>query len=165
MNIVLCGMPSVGKTSVAQVLSGMLIMPTFDTDEQIKMSFGDIEDIFLKGGEAYFRECESHIAKSLGKLNGFIISTGGGFVLNDANLGYLNSGDIIIYLYASVESLLKRVDSSINRPLLSSDVEGNMQRLFDNRHERYKTVSDIIIDTTNLTPEGVAQAIIEKLEV
>ena len=61
MNIVLCGMMGVGKSSVGIRIAETTGRRWFDTDVMITDRFGRISDIFEYYGESHFRMLETGI--------------------------------------------------------------------------------------------------------
>lgn len=162
MNVVLCGMMGCGKTTVARVLSTTYGKICVDTDEEIVKKYGNISDIFAKFGEAEFRKKESKIAIEVAKLDGVVISTGGGLVMNPDNVKALKSTGKIIYLRARKDTLFKRLKSDDTRPLLSGgDTFAKIEKILSEREPTYQSVADAIIDTDNLSPEEIAKNIME----
>ena len=118
MNIVLCGMMGVGKTSVGIQIAKLTGRRWFDTDVVISDRHGKISDIFEYYGEAHFRALETDVVRELIKLDGLVISTGGGLVLQPENSEMLKQNGVIVFLRAGFETLISRVRADESRPLL-----------------------------------------------
>src|SRR5687767_14034703 len=89
-NIALLGFMGTGKSTVGQLVAGMLGFRFVDTDEMIEGMAGKrIADIFAAEGEARFREHERAVVKELEGYTDSVISTGGGLVTNAENLASL----------------------------------------------------------------------------
>lgn len=162
MNVVLCGMMGCGKTTVARVLDVAYGKTVVDTDEEIIKRYGNISDIFSKFGEAEFRKMESEITVEVAKLDGVVISTGGGLVMNSANVKVLKNTGKIIYLRASKNTLFERLKADDTRPLLSGgDAREKIEKILSEREPTYQSVADVIIDTDNLSPDEIAKKIME----
>ncbi len=123
MNIILVGMPGSGKTTVARELKKVTGFRVVDTDALIVERHGEINEIFLKLGEKTFRDYESEIIAEVCKSSGAIISTGGGSVLREENARLMKNCGKIVYLRASVETILKRTATDNSRPLLAGEKE------------------------------------------
>ena len=89
MNVVLCGMMGVGKTTIGAYLAQALGLCQVDTDDLIVKKYGDISTIFERRGEEYFRAIETEIVRELVQEDGLVISVGGGLVLKEENVSLL----------------------------------------------------------------------------
>lgn len=162
MNIVLCGMMGVGKTSVGIRIAELTGRRWFDTDVVITDRYGRISDIFEFYGEAHFRSLETEIVRDLSKQDELVISTGGGLVLKPENGEMLKTGGKIVFMRASFETLLERVRADETRPLLrdtgrTAETLGN---LLAERTPVYERVADYIVDTDGKTVDEVALEIV-----
>ena len=155
-NIVLIGMPSSGKTTVGKRLAEITGKEFIDTDDEIVKRIGtDIPSYFRKFGEAEFRKVEGEVIAEVSKKNGMIISTGGGAVLNCANVRNLRQNGRLYFLNRSLELLTP----TKSRPL-SSDIEA-LKKRFDERYEIYVSSADVVIEA-NGTVNEVADKIKEE---
>ena len=162
MNIVLCGMMGVGKSSVGIKIAEYTGRRWVDTDVVIADRHGRISDLFEYYGEAHFRTLETELVEELAKQDGIVISTGGGLVLKPENSELLKRNGKIFFLRASFETLLKRVRADETRPLLK-DTGKTAERLGELLRERtpvYELVADFIVDTDERTIEETAREIV-----
>ncbi len=160
MNIVLCGMMGCGKTTVAAELSRLTGMEQTDTDAEIVNEYGRIADIFEKYGEARFREIETQTVARISSRDNIIIATGGGCVLNSANVEYLKRNGKIFFLQTRAETLIKRVEGDTERPLLAGGAEKRINELLPARTPKYLAAADYVVDTDGAEPEEIALKII-----
>jgi shikimate kinase len=165
MNIVLCGMPTSGKTSVAAALAALIGWQAVDTDCLIKQRYGAIPDIFADHGEEYFRELESKVIVELAAKDGLIIATGGGAVLWAQNVTALQQNGKICYLQTSLSTLLTRAGAGEGRPLLSGDTTSRLTKLYGERTPLYAQVANFTIATDGKTPQQIAQLIAQHFGV
>ena len=161
MNIVLCGMMGCGKTTVAAELSRLTGMEQTDTDAEIVKEYGRIADIFEKYGEARFREIETQTVARISSRDNIIIATGGGCVLNSANVEYLKRNGKIFFLQTRAETLVKRVEGDTERPLLAGGAEKRINELLPARTPKYLAAADYGDDTDGAEPEEIALTIID----
>ena len=162
MNIVLCGMMGVGKTSVGIQIAKLTGRRWFDTDVVISDRHGKISDIFEYYGEAHFRALETDVVRELIKLDGLVISTGGGLVLQPENSEMLKKNGVIVFLRAGFETLISRVRADESRPLLKDTgrTAETLGQLLSVRTPIYEHVADHIVDTDGKTVEEVAREIL-----
>ena len=137
-NIVLIGMPAVGKTTVGRHLASLSGREVLDTDRLIVEKTGmTIPEIFEKHGEARFREIETEVLAEVGRLSGKIITCGGGVVTQARNYPLLHQNGVIIELMRPVDSL-----SMKGRPL-SKSVDA-LREMFIARRPMYDTFRDAV---------------------
>jgi shikimate kinase len=165
-NLYLIGPMGSGKTAVGKKLAAMLGKEFFDSDAEIERRTGvDLRYIFEKEGEARFREREREVIADLTALDGVIVATGGGAVLDPANRERLASTGTVVYLQATVDAQLERTRPSRNRPLLlSGDPRAVLERLSAIRRPLYEEIADISVDTTGRQVRAVAADVRALLE-
>ncbi len=165
MNIILCGMMGVGKTSVGIRIAELTRRRWFDTDIVISDRHGKISDIFEYYGEAHFRSLETEVVKELSALDGLVISTGGGLVLKPENSELLKQNGKIVFMRANFETLLKRVRADETRPLLkdTGKTAERLKELLDRRTPVYEFVADMIVDTDGKSVDEIAREIVGRV--
>ena len=148
-NIVLVGFMGTGKTSIGRRLSTQLRMRYVDTDDIVERDSGRrISEIFEEDGEAAFRELESEAVRKVSKLYNYVISTGGGVVLKEANMVELRRNGIIFCLNATAEEIYRRVRHQSHRPLLQTpDPLTKINSMLEERHAYYAK-ADYMVETT-----------------
>jgi len=159
--IVLVGFMGTGKSTVARLLAGRLGVERIDLDEEIERDAGRaIADIFDTMGEAHFRDLESAVlGRLLASDRPFVLATGGGAVLREANREAMLRSGFVAALTAAPERIIERVSGDASRPLLRGDVEARVKRLMEERKTAYD-FAHVKIDTTDLTPDEVADRIL-----
>ncbi len=164
-SIVLIGMMGAGKSSVGDCLARRTKFALHDTDEIIASNIGmSIPEIFAKYGEDKFREVETRALRNLAKITQAIIVTGGGIVLHDENVDLLKRLGVVVWLDGNEETLFKRAAQSGNRPLLQGkNPRKAFARILQAREQHYAKVAHLRVDTSLLTEEEVAIAILSKL--
>ncbi len=162
-NVVLCGFMGCGKTTVGKILAERLGYTFKDSDLEIeKQQNCTVSDIFAQHGEAYFRNLEAEMIKSLSEEKGLVIATGGGAVVNKENAKALKKTGFSVYLKVTPETVIERLKNDTTRPLLMrDDKEAAIKQLMDNREDSYNSASDICIDA-NLSAEKCAETILSK---
>ena len=105
-NIVLIGMPGVGKTSTGEALSKLLHRPWIDTDFLIKQKAHCDAATYLQAhGEVEFRRLEHEVIQEVSSITGAVISCGGGVVVTPSNYQALRKNGKLIYLTRPLEEL------------------------------------------------------------
>ena len=157
MNLILIGFMGSGKSSVAKALHKLLSFPVVEMDDLVyqKTKTRNMHEVFAKGGELLLRETEIAIAKEIGSKGHFIISTGGGVVLNQIILDYL--GGKVIFLNVPFEQIAKRLEGDDSRPLLK-----DAKKLYDFRLPLYLHYADEVIDVNGKSAEQIALQIKEQ---
>jgi shikimate dehydrogenase len=148
-NIVLIGMPSSGKSTIARMSSAQLNKDLIDIDAQIEMRAGvKISEIFKDKGEDFFRTLEEEVIEDMARLSGKIIATGGGAILRENNIKRLKRNGVIVFVDRPLENLRPTSD----RPL-ASDFE-LMKKRYDERYPMYLKHADIHLKTTQVKEEN-----------
>jgi shikimate kinase len=157
-NVYLIGPMGSGKTAVGRRLAGLLGLKFIDSDAEIERRTGvDIRYIFEKEGEPRFREREREVIADLTALDGVVLATGGGVVLDAANRERLASTGTVVYLQASIDTQLQRTHRGRNRPLLlAGDPRETLERLIATRRPLYEEIANITVDTTGRQVRSVA---------
>lgn len=164
--IVLIGFMGSGKSSVGRTISRKTGWPRFDTDEIVSARIGrPIPEIFAEFGEEKFREAETKALKGLSAVAPGVIVTGGGIVLRPENVGLLRGLGTLVYLEADEETLFQRVSRRATRPLLQTEnPRVTLTELLRMRLPLYRQAADFQIDTSRLSHDEVAEAILTKME-
>jgi len=164
-SIVLIGMMGAGKSSVGSCLQQRTGLALLDTDEMVASKFGmSIPEIFAKHGEKKFREAETKALGELAMPKQTIIVTGGGIVLREENVEILRRMGVIVWLDGNKDALFARASRKQNRPLLQTkNPRKAFSQIFDARRSLYADIADVRLDTSMLTDEETAIAILSKL--
>lgn len=165
----LVGMMGSGKTSVGRAIAEQLDIPFHDLDDEIERRAGKrVTEIFAEQGEGAFRLLESDALSDLVShpASPFVLSTGGG-VVTIARNGELLSDPMldVVLLEASIDELLERLPMDDRRPLLRGDRRGALESLWQSREEQYRRVAKVVVQTTGLSVEEVAQTVLRELQV
>jgi shikimate kinase len=158
----LIGFMGVGKTTIGKQIAAFNKVVFIDTDSQIeKETSKSIKEIFETDGEIAFRKLETDTIHSINKKA--IIACGGGLPAHNNNIEYLKHKGTVIYLKASTETLIKRLEKNKNkRPLISKLTNDKLlefiRKILKEREETYKQ-ADYTIETDNKTVKEVLREI------
>ena len=161
MMIALTGFMGSGKTTVGKALADFLGCPFMDLDDLVVKKAGkSIPDIFAQDGEPAFRQLEAQVLrKTVDKYaeSTAVLALGGGAVLAPASAALLHEKTVCIYLRATLDTLLARLEGeTAGRPLADASLADRLAS-----HEPiYEETAHVIIDTDGLSPDEVADEII-----
>ena len=156
-NIILIGMPGVGKTTVGRAIGKEMVRTWFDVDHELEKEIGNVSTYITEQGEAAFREKEAEMIAKLGTQTGLVISTGGGCVTVPKNYAHLRQNGRIYQLTQPVEKL-----STSGRVLSSGGIE-RLRELEETRTPMYESFAQCIVEHNRNAPETVA-VILEDFE-
>nr|WP_067275914.1 shikimate kinase [Streptomyces jeddahensis] len=163
--IVLVGPMGVGKSTVGQLLAERLGCGYRDTDDDIVAAEGrSIADIFVDEGEQHFRAIEKRAVHAAIAEHDGVLALGGGAIL-DADTRALLAPHRVVYLSMDVEEAVKRTGLNAARPLLAVNPRRQWRELMEARRHLYTEVADAVVPTDGRTPEEVAQAVLDALEL
>jgi 3-dehydroquinate synthase len=164
-NIFLVGLMGAGKTTIGRMLARRLGMRFADSDHEIEARTGaSVPWIFEIEGEPSFRKREAEMIRELTAGSGLVLATGGGAVLNPDSRRLLAERGTVIYLRASVNSILARTAHDKNRPLLqTADPRKKLEDLTAQREPLYREIADIVIDTGRPNVQSMVQTILDQL--
>jgi 3-dehydroquinate synthase len=165
-NIFLVGLMGAGKTTVGRALAKKLNKRFIDSDQEIEARTGaSISLIFEIEGEASFRQREADVIRDLTAQDDIVLATGGGAVLRPENRAFLHARGTVIYLRASVGSILQRTSHDKSRPLLQTpDPRRKIEQLMQEREPLYAEVAHIVIETGRPNVQSLVQSILAQLD-
>ena len=161
-NIVLIGFMGTGKSVVGKALARRLQRPFVDVDERIEQAAGrPIRTIFVEAGEAAFRRMERAMIEEVARGAGQVMATGGGAVLDEANLAALKANGWLVWLKAAPDVILQRIGDPSSRPLLNvQDPKGRLTELLGLRQATYAK-ADVVVETSARSIQDVVENILQ----
>lgn len=163
-NIILIGMPGVGKSTIGVVLAKVLGYDFIDTDLLIqnKMKL-KLKDIIRQEGNEGFQKIENDVNASLDVRNS-VIATGGSVVYCREAMEHLKSIGKVVYLKLSLEPLSNRLGNLIRRGVVLKDGQ-TLEDLYLERRPLYEKYADLVIDEENQNLEDTLQIILVRLQM
>lgn len=164
-NVFLIGPMGAGKSAVGRQLARMLHLTFMDSDEEIERRTGvDIAFIFEKEGEAGFRVREVKAIDDLSNMDGVVLATGGGAVVNPENRSRLGARGFVVYLKTSVDQQLSRTRRGRDRPMLGDgDRRDVLDKLLAEREPMYYEIADLTVETDGRKVNAVAREIVDTI--
>lgn len=162
-NLVLIGMPGVGKSTIGVVLAKVLGYQFIDSDIVIQEREKRLlREIIEKEGVDGFIAIENRINASL-EADKSIIATGGSVVYGNEAMAHLKSIGTILYLKLSYDQLERRLSDIKGRGVVLRDGQ-TLRDLYEERTALYETYADIVVDEENLTVEETITKTIEAIQ-
>ena len=163
--VVLVGPMGVGKSTIGRLLAERLGSAYRDTDDDIVAAEGRaISEIFVDEGEEHFRALEKAAVAAALAGHGGVLALGGGAIL-DADTRALLAPHPVVYLSMGVEEAVRRTGLNVARPLLAVNPRKQWRELMEARRHLYEEVATAVVPTDGRTPEEVAQAALDALEL
>ena len=157
-NIVLIGMPGVGKSTVGVLLAKQLGCSFLDTDIFIQAAEGKtLQQLIQIHGIAGFCDLEEEYILSVA-VQSHVIATGGSVVYGHAAMRHLKASAFVIHLDISLDRLKKRLDDLDARGVAIAPGR-DLADLYVERHPLYLKYADRTVDTDSLTPDAVVRHI------
>ena len=147
-NIVLIGMPGVGKSSAGVVLAKVMGYEFVDSDLLIqKEEKRLLKEIIAEDGHDEFVRIENRVNSNI-NVNKCVIATGGSVIYGKEAMEHLSKIGVIVYLRATFDTIDSRLGNLEGRGVA---IKRN-QTLFDLYQERtilYEKYADVVVDLDN----------------
>ena len=161
-NIVLIGMPGVGKSTVGVILAKVLGYQFIDADLVIQQQEGRLlHEIIEEEGTEGFIQVENRVNASLSASHA-IIATGGSVVYGKEAMEHLREIGTVVYLEVSFPVLEKRLADIKGRGVVLKEGQ-NLYDLYLERTPLYESYADIRIAETGLDIEQTVEQIVSQL--
>ncbi|HKJ05649.1 MAG TPA: shikimate kinase [Geopsychrobacteraceae bacterium] len=157
-NLVLIGMPGVGKSTVGVVLAKHLGLNFIDTDLQLQAKAGcRLQQIISERGLEKFLELEEKVILDLRDRHS-VIATGGSVIYSPFAMDALRRTGHLIYLKISLQQLQQRIDDMGQRGVV---IEKNQSfsDLYDTRTRLYEQYAELTVNCDSQTANQVVQRV------
>lgn len=162
-NIILIGMPGVGKSTVGVVLAKILGYHFVDADIVIQQKYGRLlKDIIAEEGVDGFIEIENKINSEING-NKTIIATGGSVIYGKEAMEHYKQIGCVVYLKLDYDTLNSRLGDIKNRGVVLKDGQ-TLKDLYDERCKLYEKYADIVVDEAGLDVERTIDKLVENLQ-
>ena len=164
MNLVLIGYRGTGKSELGRMLSDRLKLPVVSLDAAIEREAGlSIPEIVAKHGWDWFRDLEARLVERESRRDDQILDTGGGAILRPENSAHLRQNGLVIWLTASPQEIVRRIQHSTARPSLTGNKSflEEVEEVLLAREPAYRGAAHFIIDTENRTLAELADQIMQ----
>lgn len=163
-NIVLIGMPGVGKSTVGVLLAKQLGYSFLDTDIYLQTREGKtLQELIQQHGTAGFCDIEEDCVCSI-SVTAHVIATGGSVIYRKQTMRHLKANGNIVHLDLELPKLQKRLDDVNARGVVIA-TDQNLEDLYEERHPLYRKYADINVRTDGLTLDQVVGKIVGLLKI
>ena len=160
-NIVLIGMPGVGKSTIGVILAKVLGYSFLDADLLIQGKL--LREIIEEKGTDGFIEVENRVNASI-RADRAIIATGGSVVYGKEAMEHLKEIGRVVYLKVSYAILEKRLADIKGRGVVLKKGQ-TLETLFEERSKLYEQYADIEVSEEGLDVEQTVEKLVEALEL
>lgn len=161
-NVVLIGMPGVGKSTVGVLLAKRAGLQFIDTDLLIQAAEGrTLQQIVDQSGKDCLLAAEEQAVLSVTATRA-VISTGGSVVYSARAMSHLQQAGRVVLLDAQLATLRTRVGDHTMRGL-ARDPGQSLEDLFAERQDLYERYAELRIRTDSLTHTQVVEELTAQL--
>ena len=162
-NIVLIGMPGVGKSTVGVILAKVLGFQFVDADLVIQEKEGKLlREIIAEEGPDGFIAVENRINSEI-EAHHSVIATGGSVIYGKEAMEHLSQIGTVIYLKLDYENISRRLSDIKGRGVVLKDGQ-TLKDLYDERVVLYEKYADITIADNGLNVEQTIEKIVTQLQ-
>lgn len=143
-NIILTGMPGVGKSTIGVILAKELGYQFVDSDLLIQQQEEKLlKDIIAEKGVDGFLVVENQVNASI-RTEHSVIATGGSAVYGKEAMEHFKKTGVVVYLKCSYEALEKRLGDLKGRGVVLKDGQ-TLRDIYEERSVLYEKYADFVI--------------------
>lgn len=161
-NIVLIGMPGVGKSTLGVVLAKELGFQFVDADLLIQEREKRLlKEIIAEEGVDGFLKIENDVNAGI-SAEKTVIATGGSVIYGSEAMEHLKEIGTVVYLKLDYETLDSRLGSLKGRGVVLRDGQ-TLKSLYDERIPLYEKYADVVVDEAGLDLEQTLAEVLKQL--
>lgn len=162
-NVVLIGMPGVGKSTVGVVLAKVLGYEFIDADLLIQKAEGKLlHEIIDERGTDGFIEVENRVNSQI-DTHRSVIATGGSVVYGKEAMEHLRSIGTVVYLKQNLRPLERRLRNLKGRGVVLKPGQ-TLADLYKERTILYEKYADVTVEQYKLTVDQSLKKVLKALE-
>ncbi|MCR5737410.1 MAG: shikimate kinase [Eubacterium sp.] len=162
-NIVLIGMPGVGKSTIGVILAKILGYRFVDADLLIQEREGKLlKEIIAEKGIDGFVQIENEVNQSINTTK-TVIATGGSVVYGKEAMEHLKEIATVIYLELELGALRRRLGNLKKRGVVLKEGQ-RLSDLYKERVPLYEKYADFTVNEHRCTVEKTIEKIVDTLE-
>lgn len=160
------GLTGAGKSTVAQAVAAATGWPVLDEELVLERSAGDTaEGLLARGGEAALRAAESDVLTlTLSLPPPLVAGVASGVVLDARDRDRLTAGGHVVWLRASVPTLVRRLAKRPGRTRTDEETAALLRTLAAEREPLYAAVAHQVLDTDVLPAVRAARQVLAAVE-
>lgn len=162
-NIVLIGMPGVGKSTSGVILAKVMNYDFLDSDLVIQHQTGKLlKEIIREEGIDGFNAVENRINAGIDVEN-TVIATGGSVVFGADAMAHFKEIGVIVYLRISYDLLDERLGDLDERGVVHKEGQ-TLRDIYNERTALYEKYADVTVDLDGKDVAGTVDAVVAELE-
>lgn len=163
-NIVLIGMPAVGKSTIGVVVAKRLGYEFIDTDLLIqKQEERLLKDIIQEEGIKGFLAIENQVNRDL-QVDKAVIAPGGSVVYCEEAMKKFKETSIIVYLKVRYEIIESRINNAASRGVVLREGQ-TLEMLYNERTVLFEKYADVVVEEDDKTVTETIEDVLNVLNV
>jgi shikimate kinase len=169
VNIFLTGYRCTGKTTLGRALARCLAWEFVDMDDLLVAEAGQsITEMVAEKGWPHFRLLERRLLSRLTERDRQVVGTGGGIILDPANVADMRAAGRVIWLHSRPETILRLIQTDPRshrmRPALTDQgLREEVETTLRQREPLYRSAGHIAVATDVFDVKDLCREIVEKL--
>ena len=161
-NIILIGMPGVGKSTAGVILAKILGYQFIDADILIQQEEGKLlKEIIAEVGVEGFIQVENRVNSQI-QCERSVVATGGSVVYGKEAMEHLKSIGRVVYLKVDFDTIDSRLGNLKGRGVVLKEGQ-DLKGLYEERIPRYEKYADIVVDQTGCSVEETIEKLVKML--